>query len=86
MDSQKIETLSKANQEDRLAMLRALNVEELSEFLTNHREFCKEQNIHPFEITKALDNERQKEFLSKLISFNAAIISFASSASNSNGR
>ena len=66
MDYQKIETLSKANQEDRLAMLRALNVEELSEFLTNHREFCKEQNIHPFEITKALDNERQKEFLSKL--------------------
>lgn len=66
MDSQKIEALSKATQEDRLAMLRSLNVEELSEFLTNHRKFCKEQNIHPFEITKALDSERQKEFLSKL--------------------
>ena len=66
MDSQKIEALSKATQEDRLAMLRSLNVEELSEFLTNYREFCKEQNIHPFEITKALDSERQKEFLSKL--------------------
>ena len=47
MDSQKIEALSKATQEDRLAMLRSLNVEELSEFLTNHRKFCKEQNIHP---------------------------------------
>lgn len=66
MDSQRIEALLKATQEDRMAMLRALNVEELGEFLTNHREFCKEQNIHPYEITKALDSERQKEFLSKL--------------------
>ena len=66
MDSQKIEVLSKANQEDRLAMLRTMDVAELSEFLTNHREFCKEHHIHPFEITKALDGEKQKDFISRL--------------------
>lgn len=66
MDSQKIEALSKATQEDRMAMLRGLNVEELSEFLIQHREFCKEYHIHPFEITKALDGEKQKEFISRL--------------------
>ena len=60
MDSQKIEALSKTTQEDRMAMLRGLNVEELSKFLIHHREFCKEYHIHPFEITKALDGEKQK--------------------------
>ena len=49
-----------------IEILRSLNIETLGNFLEQHRAFCSKHNIHPYQIICALDNEKQKDFVTKL--------------------
>ena len=51
---------------DRIKILQSLDIETLSNFLKQHKDFCSEKDIHPYKIISKLDAEQQKEFITKL--------------------
>ena len=54
-------------------VLETLDVETLSEFLIQHKDFCDEHDIHPYEIISLLDSERQKDFVANLDHINLTL-------------
>lgn len=52
-----------------ISILQTLDRENLSEFLVEQREFCKEKGIAPYEVIQRLDSKRQKEFITNLDNF-----------------
>ena len=50
----------------KMKILKSLDVETLSEFLANNKEFCSANGINPYEIVNALNKEQQIEFVTKL--------------------
>lgn len=57
------ESFSKYN---RMQVLETLDTETLSKFFIQHKEFCREHDIHPYEIICRLDSEKQKYFVARL--------------------
>ncbi len=65
------------NENDRmniLNILRSLDVETLREFFVEHKEFCIEKRIQPYEIVSGLDIEKQKDFIGNLENMNLTLI------------
>lgn len=58
---------------DKLEILRSMSGEGISEFLNNNREFYTENNIHPYEITRKLDTDKQKDFVARLEALNLTL-------------
>lgn len=54
------------NKLDIIDILQTLDIEVLSEFLIEHKEFCNENQILPYEVVKSLDEDQQMEFVVKL--------------------
>lgn len=54
------------NRLDIIDILQTLDIETLSKFLIEHKEFCSENKIHPYEVVKSLDGNLQMEFVAKL--------------------
>lgn len=54
------------NKYDKMKMLSSLDVKTLSVFLVDNKEFCSENDIHPYEIIRELDTEQQKDLVTKL--------------------
>ena len=61
------------NKFDIIDILQTLDVEALSEFLTEHKEFCNENQILPYEVVKSLDGDQQMEFVAKLEDINLTL-------------
>ena len=61
------------NKYDRIKILQSLDIENLSEFLKQHRDFCSENDIHPYEIICKLEAEQQKEFITRLEEINLTL-------------
>ena len=57
------------NKYNKIQLLRSLNIETLEEFLKENKDFCVKHDIHPYEIIRKLDSERQKDFITKLENF-----------------
>lgn len=58
----------------RIEILRSLDIENLSKFLKQHRDFCSENDIHPYEIICKLEAEQQKDFVTRLEEINLTLI------------
>lgn len=68
-NSHKLDTLMQEkgfNKLDIIDILQTLDIETLSEFLIEHKEFCSENKIHPYEVVKSLDGNQQMDFVAKL--------------------
>lgn len=68
-DKSKLEVIleeERLNKSNKLEILCSMSTEKLSEFLNDNREFYTENNIHPYEITRKLDTNRQKDFVGRL--------------------
>lgn len=68
-NSHKIDQLTKEkdfNKYDIIDLLKTLDTKTLSAFLVEHKKYCVEYGIHPYEITCKLDAEQQKEFVANL--------------------
>lgn len=61
------------NRYDRMKILESLDIETLSGFLAEHKEFCIENDIHPYEIVLGLDIEQQKDFIANLENMNLTL-------------
>ena len=57
------------NKYNKIQLLSSLNIETLGEFFKENKEFCVKHDIHPYEIIRKLDSERQKDFITKLENF-----------------
>lgn len=57
------------NKYNKIQLLSSLNIETLEEFLKENKDFCVKHDIHPYEIIRKLDSERQKDFITKLENF-----------------
>ncbi len=51
---------------DIISILQTLDIKTLSKFLVQHKEFCSENGLHPYEIIYELDSKQQKEFIENL--------------------
>ena len=51
---------------NQIDIISSLDVNDLGDFLVNHKSFCVENDIHPYEITMNLSPESQKDFVSIL--------------------
>ena len=58
---------------DKLKILESLDIETLSGFLAEHKEFCIENDINPYEIVLRLDIEQQKDFIANLENMNLTL-------------
>lgn len=58
---------------DKMEILQTLEVQTLGRFLGEHREFCKENRIRPYQITHKLDEVKQKELVEKLDTFSLSL-------------
>lgn len=58
---------------DRMKILKSLDSETLSGFLAEHKDFCIENDIHPYEIVLGLDMEQQKDFIANLENMNLTL-------------
>lgn len=54
------------NKFDIIDILKTLDIETLSRFLREHKEFCSENQIYPYEVVKSLDANQQMDFVEKL--------------------
>lgn len=75
-NSHKLDILMKKkdfNKFDIIETLQTLDVETLSQFLVEHKEFCSENDIHPYKIVLGLDMEEQKDFVTKLEHINLTL-------------
>lgn len=75
-DTQKAEILLKENnfsKYSRIQILASFNIETLSSFLVNNKEFCDKNDIHPYEVVMALNSKEQKDFVSKLTSIDLTL-------------
>ena len=61
------------NKDDRMKILQSLNIETLCEFLKQHKTFCSDNDIYPYEIICKLDAEKQKDFITKLEDINLTL-------------
>ena len=48
------------------SILQTLDIKTLSKFLVEHKKFCSEKGLHPYEIIHELDSKQQKEFVENL--------------------
>lgn len=58
---------------DMIKIIQSLDIETLRDFLVQHREFCSENDIHPYEIISKLDSEQQKDFIANLEDINLTL-------------
>ena len=68
-DQSKLEILledKNFDRNDKIDILKSLNVDALSEFITNNKEFCEENNIRPYQIVRLLKPEQQLSFVANL--------------------
>lgn len=75
-NSHKLDILLKEkdfNKSNIIDILQTLDIETLSEFLKEHKEFCSENEISPYEIIHKLDSEQQKEFVANLENINLTL-------------
>lgn len=54
-------------------ILQTLDAKTLGKFLVEHKEFCSEKGIYPYEIIKELDIEQQKEIVKNLENINLTL-------------
>lgn len=66
-------TEERFNKYNKLEILSSMSVEKISEFFSNNREFYTESNIHPYEITRKLDNNLQIEIVGILEDMNLTL-------------
>lgn len=61
------------NKLDIIDIIQTLDIEALSEFFIEHKEFCNENQILPYEVVKSLDGDQQMEFVVKLEDMNLTL-------------
>lgn len=54
------------NKWNKIKILSSVDIEALSEFLVNNKEFCTENDIRPYQVIMELDSEKQKGFIEKI--------------------
>ncbi len=75
-DAHKLNTLLKSNDLKKfeiIDILKTLDIENLNNFLAKHKTFFIENNILPYEITRNLSAEQQKEFIANLENANLTL-------------
>ena len=58
---------------DRIKILQSIDIETLCKFLVEHKDFCIENDIHPYEIVIWLDSEKQKACIANLENMNLTL-------------
>ena len=58
---------------DRIDLLQTLDTKTLSDFLSEHKKFCSEVNLHPYQIICNLSAEQQKEFIKNIENINLTL-------------
>lgn len=61
------------NKYDMIDILKSLDIKTLSKFIVEYKEFCNENDIHPYEIIHGLDIEQQKDFVANLEHINLTL-------------
>lgn len=61
------------NKFDIIDIIQTLDIETLSEFLRENKEFCNENQIYPYEVVKSLDGNQQIDFVAKLEDMNLTL-------------
>ena len=75
-DNYKINVLLKQNEFSRyniLDLLTSVDSNNLGQFFLEHKEFCHNNNIRPFEIVKSLDEKQQMNFVKNLENMNLSL-------------
>ena len=54
------------NKYEKIKILNSMEINTLTDLLVNKKEFLTENNIHPYEVIRALDIDKQKGFVSKI--------------------
>lgn len=68
-DSHKLDILMKEESFTKyniIDILQTLDIKTMSEFLVEQKEICIEKQIHPYEIVKSLETDKQREFVERL--------------------
>lgn len=61
------------NKYNKLDLLQTFDIKTLLKFFAEHKEFCYENNIHPYEIIYYLNTEMQKDFITNLDNCNLTL-------------
>ncbi len=76
-DKSKLEILledKNFDRNDKINILKSLNVDALSEFIKNNKEFCEKNNIRPYQIVRLLKPEQQLSFVADLENMGLSLI------------
>ncbi len=68
-NSKKVEILLEREEFDaseKISIISSMETDQIVAFLKDYKDFCKQANIHPYEITKNLSDDKQKSLVTRL--------------------